>query len=107
MSSVGAGNSVTAGVVGAVIAAVALWLLLASARLLLFGGGKQAGPHRPASAQDVSRHGDCTCWLRARGPPEEIPVSPANARRAGDRARGSRSKMLGDFSPATFPRTGR
>jgi len=34
---------VTDKVVGAVIAAAALWLLLASARLLLFGGGKQAG----------------------------------------------------------------
>jgi hypothetical protein len=36
-------EEVTDKVVGAVIAAVALWLLLASARLLLFGGGKQAG----------------------------------------------------------------
>ena len=36
-------EEVTDKVVGAVIAAVAFWLLLASARLLLFGGGKQAG----------------------------------------------------------------
>ena len=36
-------EEVTDKVVGAVIAAVALWLLLASARLLFFGGGKQAG----------------------------------------------------------------